>query len=244
MMDFCLFFQGMSSEFAWIPEIPYTMHPLKKSPNVRAIPVWLLCSLLWLHGLHSSLAMRCLELLYGRERGRALINFRVWPFTCMICTFCRPTLRAISAELQKHLVRCDWLREFLSSPDFAEISGIRWNLGEFGETRDISGKLRGTQWNSVGFCMALSMNSVGFPGGFRGSSGFSGKFGVWGGFGWFAGSKGFCGKHLVRWPILGRSTWTSFGHQQPINRQFTAINRQLADNFTEINRQYQTTNRN
>ena len=32
MMDFCGFFQGKSSEFAWIPEIPYTMHPLKKSP--------------------------------------------------------------------------------------------------------------------------------------------------------------------------------------------------------------------
>ena len=32
MMDFCLFFQGMSSEFAWSPEIPYTMHPLKKFP--------------------------------------------------------------------------------------------------------------------------------------------------------------------------------------------------------------------
>ena len=32
MMDFCRFFQGKSSEFAWIPEIPYTMHPLEKSP--------------------------------------------------------------------------------------------------------------------------------------------------------------------------------------------------------------------
>ena len=32
MMDFCGFFQGKSSEFAWIPEIPYTMHLLKKSP--------------------------------------------------------------------------------------------------------------------------------------------------------------------------------------------------------------------
>ena len=45
--------------------------------------------------------------------------------------------------------------------DFREISGIRWNLGEFGEIREISGKFRGIQWNSVGFCMALSMNSVG-----------------------------------------------------------------------------------
>ena len=33
MMDFCGFFQGKSSEFAWLPEIPYTMHPLKKSPS-------------------------------------------------------------------------------------------------------------------------------------------------------------------------------------------------------------------
>ena len=86
----------------------------------------------------------------------------------------------------------DWLREFLLSPDFAEISGIQWNLGEFGKIREISGKFRWTQWNSVGFCMALSMNSVGIPGGFRGNAGFSRKLGVWGGFGWFGGSKGFC----------------------------------------------------
>ena len=84
------------------------------------------------------------------------------------------------------------MREFLSSPVFREISGIRWNLGEFGEIREISGKFRGTQWNSVGFCMALSMNSVGIPGGFRGDAGFLGKFGVWGGFGRFGASKGFC----------------------------------------------------
>ena len=32
MMDFCGFLQGKSSEFAWILEIPYTMHPLKESP--------------------------------------------------------------------------------------------------------------------------------------------------------------------------------------------------------------------
>ena len=35
----------------------------------------------------------------------------------------------------------------------------------------------------MGFCKALSMNSVGIPGGFLGNAGFSGKFGVWGGFG-------------------------------------------------------------
>ena len=33
MMDFCGFFQEKSSEFAWIPEIPYTMHPAKKVSN-------------------------------------------------------------------------------------------------------------------------------------------------------------------------------------------------------------------
>ena len=74
------------------------------------------------------------------------------------------------------------MREFLSSPDFPEISGIRWNLGEFAEIREILGKLRGTQWDSVGFCMALSMNSVGIPGGFRGNARVFGK--IWG-LGWF-----------------------------------------------------------
>ena len=34
MMDFCGFSQGKSSDLTWIPEIPYTMHPLKKSPIV------------------------------------------------------------------------------------------------------------------------------------------------------------------------------------------------------------------
>ena len=38
MMDFCGFFQGKSSEFARSPEIPYTMHPLKKSPNLQKSP--------------------------------------------------------------------------------------------------------------------------------------------------------------------------------------------------------------
>ena len=36
MMDFCGFFQGESSEFARLPEIPYTMHPLKKPPILWA----------------------------------------------------------------------------------------------------------------------------------------------------------------------------------------------------------------
>ena len=39
--------------------------------------------------------------------------------------------------------------------------------------------------------MALSMNSEGIPGGFRGNAGFSGKFGVWGGFARFGVQKAF-----------------------------------------------------
>ena len=54
---------------------------------------------------------------------------------------------------------------------------------EFGRIRENSGNFGETQWNSVGFCMALSMNSVRIPGGFRGNAGFSGKLAVWGGFG-------------------------------------------------------------
>ena len=87
------------------------------------------------------------------------------------------------------------LRDFLSSPDFPEISGICWNLGELGEIREISEKFRGTQWNSVGFCMALSMNSVGIPGGFRGgNAGFRENlgFGVVSG---DSGSNDFCARH-------------------------------------------------
>ena len=42
-MDFCLFSQGVSSEFAWILETPYTTHPVKKGgfcENVRLSSVW------------------------------------------------------------------------------------------------------------------------------------------------------------------------------------------------------------
>ena len=39
-MDFCGFFQGKSSEFACIPEIPYAMHPLKKSPIMKSNAAW------------------------------------------------------------------------------------------------------------------------------------------------------------------------------------------------------------
>ena len=63
-----------------------------------------------------------------------------------------------------------------SSPPL--ISRIRWNVGEFGKIREISGNFRGIPW---GFVWRL----VGNSGGFRGNAGFSGKFGVWGGFGRF-----------------------------------------------------------
>ena len=46
----------------------------------------------------------------------------------------------------------------------------------------------------MGFCKALSMNSVRIPGGFRGNTGFSGKFGVWGGFRRLGGSNGLLRK--------------------------------------------------
>ena len=72
---------------------------------------------------------------------------------------------------------------------FPGFRGIWANSGKFGKFRENSGEFSGIQW---GFCMALSMNSVGIPGGFRGNAGFSRKLGVWGGFGWFGGSKGFC----------------------------------------------------
>ena len=39
MMDFCGFFQGKSSEFAWVPEIPYTMHLLETSPKNVSVNV-------------------------------------------------------------------------------------------------------------------------------------------------------------------------------------------------------------
>ena len=44
---------------------------------------------------------------------------------------------------------------------------------EFGQIWGNSGNFRKIQWNSVGFCMALNMKSVGVPG-FRGQAGFSG----------------------------------------------------------------------
>ena len=58
---------------------------------------------------------------------------------------------------------------------------MEFGSGKFGKFRE----------NSGGFSVALSMNSMGIPGGFRGNAGFSGKFGVWSGFGRFGVSKGF-----------------------------------------------------
>ena len=73
----------------------------------------------------------------------------------------------------------------------SKFQGIRWNLGEFRDIREIW-KFTSIQWNSMGFCMALNVNSVGIPGKFRGNARFSGEFGVWGGLGRFRASKGFC----------------------------------------------------
>ena len=64
---------------------------------------------------------------------------------------------------------------------------IRTNSGK---TRKISGEFGGTQRNSVGFCMALSMSSVGISGKFWGNAGFSGNFGVVSGD--LGGQKAFC----------------------------------------------------
>ena len=61
----------------------------------------------------------------------------------------------------------------LISQKLQGFGGIWANLGKFGKI----------QGNSVEFSMAVSMNSVGIPGGFRGNARFSTKFGVWGGFG-------------------------------------------------------------
>ena len=59
-------------------------------------------------------------------------------------------------------------------PDFPEISGNWWNLGEFGEILENSGNFSGIQW---GFCMALKKNSVGIPGDFGAAPAFSRKSG-------------------------------------------------------------------
>ena len=49
-----------------------------------------------------------------------------------------------------------------------EFGRIRGNSGNF---EKMSGELSGTQWNAVGLCMALNMNSVGFYGGLGGNAG-------------------------------------------------------------------------
>ena len=47
-MNFCGFFQGMSSEFAWLSQNPYTMHPVKKSSLFSPSPKYLSSQRTWL----------------------------------------------------------------------------------------------------------------------------------------------------------------------------------------------------
>ena len=71
-------------------------------------------------------------------------------------------------------------------PDFAEISGIRWNLGEFGEIQGNFGESQGNSVEFSGGLYALSMNSVGFLGDFGATPDFRENLGfgmVWDGFG-------------------------------------------------------------
>ena len=92
-----------------------------------------------------------------------------------------------------------------SSPDFPEISG---DLVEFGRDRENSGNLGKPPENTVefsGVCMALNMNSVRIPGGFRRNARFSGKIWGRGGFGRFGVSKGFCANSQVHGWISLRS---------------------------------------
>ena len=66
-MDFCGFFQGKSSEFAWTPEIPYTMHPLKKkSPKVRGPNVEHNFIILKLSGTLGTSRISCQKVLFPR----------------------------------------------------------------------------------------------------------------------------------------------------------------------------------
>ena len=106
-----------------------------------------------------------------------------------------------SADLSwTHCSHHNWLIPWI--PLLPWFPGNFMDSVEFGQIREKSGNFGKIQWNWVGFCMALRMNSVGIPGGFRGNAGFPGKFGVWGGFGRFGGSKGFCAncqpQHLSR----------------------------------------------
>ena len=94
-----------------------------------------------------------------------------------------------------------------------EISGIGWNLGETGEIQESSGQFRGIQWNSVGVCMALNMNPVGIPRGFRGNAEFSGKklgFGVVSGdFTQIANLRWKPIWSFLRFPLSGNWVWSS-----------------------------------
>ena len=70
------------------------------------------------------------------------------------------------------------MQEFLSIPDFLEISGFRFQFG-LGKFRENSGELSGIQW---GFVWRLVRIQREFLGDF-GERRIFGKFEIWGGFG-------------------------------------------------------------
>ena len=86
--------------------------------------------------------------------------------------------------LKKFTVSVAFLSVNSSSPLISQTSR---GFGAIWAKSEIAGKLWGSQWNSVGFCMVLNMNSVGIPGGFRGNAGFSGNL-----FRVIGAPKGFC----------------------------------------------------
>ena len=70
------------------------------------------------------------------------------------------------------------MREFPSFPEFPEISGIRWNLGEFGEVLGHSGNVGETQFSGIQFVWRLIRIQWEFLGDFSGGRpGFREKLG-------------------------------------------------------------------
>ena len=76
--------------------------------------------------------------------------------------------------MQKEMADCVNSSPPLISRKFQGFGGIWANPGKFGKFRENSGEFSGIQW--VFFCMVLSMNSVGIPGGFRATPDFREKF--------------------------------------------------------------------
>ena len=72
-----------------------------------------------------------------------------------------------------------------------DISGIGWNLGEFGEIREISGKFRGIQW---GFVWRLVRIQWEFLGDFGATPDLRGNLGFGVVSGDLGGQKAFCAK--------------------------------------------------